>query len=217
MGTPPAHMLNLIRAEAYIDEVMEKRKPEIDKIKADYRKAAKVLKDEGIPIIVASGNSKADLAEFKKSMPSIKFEPGEDKNFYAESSDVIMVGESGKNGKSTDGSRQGPEVKINATPAYPNISGTSVAAPVIAGELAKLRAENPDASVDKLLELLKQKGRLIKDPKGDFIYVDTIATNGTLEPKKRNPNRPSALDEKAGQDAEKTMIHQFNQFKKEQA
>ncbi|XVJ52218.1 MAG: S8 family serine peptidase [Vampirovibrio sp.] len=207
---------NEIRVEAYIDEVMEKRKSEIDKIKADYRKAAKVLKDQGTAIVVASGNDKSDLAKFKKAMPSIQFEKDETKNVLA-CPEVIVVGASGKNGKSADYSNQGPEVDINTTPAYPDDFGTSFSAPVIAGEIAKIKHENPKMSVDEALAALKQKGRLVKDPDGDFIYVDTIGTNGTLEPKKRKRDRPSALDKKAGQDAEKTMIHEFNQLKNERA
>jgi subtilisin family serine protease len=96
-------------------------------------------------------------------------------------SHVIAVGAVKKSGEiDTSYSNTSPQVAIvapgtqilsSAFDGYVRASGTSMAAPHVAGILALLRARNPRATVDQLLDAVKKTGKSVTDPRNNLASI----------------------------------------------
>lgn len=62
----------------------------------------------------------------------------------------------------------GTEILSSAADGYYKLSGTSMAAPHVAGIFALLRAGNPQASVDELVDALRRTGKPVIDPRNNL-------------------------------------------------
>jgi subtilisin family serine protease len=94
-------------------------------------------------------------------------------------SGVIAVGAIKKTGEiDTDYSNTSAQVTIvapgtkilsSAAGGYAELSGTSMAAPHVAGILALLRAQSPRATVDQLIDVVKKTGKSVTDPRNNLM------------------------------------------------
>lgn len=65
----------------------------------------------------------------------------------------------------------GTQILSSAADGYVKASGTSMAAPHVAGILALLRAHNPRATVDQLVDAVKKTGKPVTDPRNNLASV----------------------------------------------
>jgi subtilisin family serine protease len=96
-------------------------------------------------------------------------------------SGVIAVGAIKKNGEiditysntSAQVTIVAPGTKIlsSAAGGYSEFSGTSMAAPHVAGILALLRARSPRATVDQLVDAVKKTGKSVTDPRNNLASI----------------------------------------------
>jgi subtilisin family serine protease len=128
------------------------------------------LKSVGIPTVISSGNDADDNSDFFFAI-----------SFPACISTAISVGAT-SDGSGSFGpdfimsfsnsasflSLLAPGYLINSSipgGAFAEFSGTSMAAPHVAGAWAVMKQQNPDASVQQILDGLKNTGKPIRDPR----------------------------------------------------
>jgi subtilisin family serine protease len=63
----------------------------------------------------------------------------------------------------------GTQILSSADGRYLKMSGTSMAAPHVTGILALLRAQNPRATVDQLVDAVKRTGKPVTDPRNNLV------------------------------------------------
>ena len=123
------------------------------------------LRKAGIAVVAAAGNEKL-VGEI--ASPACV-------------SGIIAVGAIKKSGEiDTRYSNTSPQVAIvapgtlilsSAAGGYRRESGTSMAAPHVTGILALLRAHNPRATVDQLVDAVKRTGKSVTDPRNNLASV----------------------------------------------
>jgi subtilisin family serine protease len=132
---------------------------------AIYREQVLKLREAGIAVVAAAGN---DHLVGEIAQPACV--PG-----------VIAVGATKKSGEIdisySNTSAQveivapGTEILSSAFDGYRKAIGTSMAAPHVAGIFALLRARNPRATVDQLVDAVKKTGKSVTDPRNNLAPI----------------------------------------------
>ena len=148
------------------------------------------LRKAGIAVVAASGNEHL-VGEITQP---------------ACASGVIAVGATKKSGEIdisySNTSAQvtivapGTQILSSAGDGYVKASGTSMAAPHIAGIFALLRARNPRATVDQLLDAVKKTGKSVMDPRNNLVSIvpDAEAAMLTLTDAVASAPKPDGAD-----------------------
>jgi hypothetical protein len=129
-----------------------------DSVNPAMTAAFDLLKSAGIAVVVAAGNDGfTDGIEYPACISgAVSVAAVDDSDNVASFSDV-----------GPNASLFAPGVNVNSsipTSTYGNLSGTSVAAPHVAGAWSLLKQESPSASVDEILNILTTTGRPITIP-----------------------------------------------------
>lgn len=144
---------------------------------SEFETAGSLLKQAGVAVIAASGNESQ-----KQGLPS----PA-----CAES--IYSVGAVDKSGGVADFSNSAGILDILApgvdivssvsrsmnSEGFAPLSGTSMAAPHVAGAVAVLREVNPTASVDQIMAMLKRAGHPVTDP-ANHVVTPTLDLGAAL-------------------------------------
>ncbi|WP_376696531.1 S8 family peptidase [Wenzhouxiangella sp. EGI_FJ10305] len=151
-----------------------------------YAEIFEMLHQAGIVVVVASGNeSRTDGI----SSPACV-------------SHALAVGSLEKNGRISGFSNSGPILDIvapggdinSSVPggSYARLSGTSMAAPHVAGAVASLRSAYPDASADDIVRALTENDTTYRDPRNGHASarLDLVAALSWLEANLRPPPAP---------------------------
>jgi subtilisin family serine protease len=86
----------------------------------------------------------------------------------------------------------GTQILSSAADGYHQISGTSMAAPHIAGIFALLRARYPRATVDQFVDAVKRTGKSVTDPRNNLASIVPDAEAAMLA--LAEPPKPDATD-----------------------
>jgi len=123
------------------------------------------LRKAGIAVVAAAGNEKL-VGEIASpacvsgviAVGAIKKSGEIDVSYSNTSAQVAIVA-------------PGTQILSSAFDHYVKASGTSMAAPHVAGIFALLRAHNPRATVDQLVDAVKRTGKSVTDPRNDLASV----------------------------------------------
>jgi len=152
-----------------------------------------MLHQAGIVVVVASGN---DAYSNGVGSPACV-------------SHVLAVGSLDKNGDVSSFSNSAaildivaPGGDINSSipgGSYARLSGTSMAAPHVAGAVAGLRSVYPDASADDIIRALTENGTTYRDPRNGHVSgrLDLVAALAWLEANLRQVPKPAPEPEPA--------------------
>jgi hypothetical protein len=123
------------------------------------------LREEGIAVVASAGNEHL-VGEIGEpacvpgviAVGAIKKSGEIDVNYSNTSAQVTIVA-------------PGTQILSSAGDGYYKASGTSMAAPHVTGILALLRAHNPRATVDQLVDAVKKTGKPVTDPRNNLTSI----------------------------------------------
>jgi subtilisin family serine protease len=90
----------------------------------------------------------------------------------------------------------GTQILSSAAGGYIKASGTSMAAPHVAGIFALLRARNPQATLDELVDAVKKTGKSVTDPRNNLVSIvpDAEAAMRVLADSAASVPKPDGTD-----------------------
>lgn len=143
-----------------------------------YTQVFRLLRQAGIVPVVASGNDGMSAAIASPACVS----------------QAISVGSLDKGGSVSSFSNSSPQLTLMAPGRdilssvldgqFHALSGTSMAAPHVAGAVALLRSANPDASAERIVEALLHVDETVRDPRNQRVLprLDVAAAHLRLHP-----------------------------------
>lgn len=181
-GLPPVYTTENFqafekKAAEKIDKVIE-TSPLIQKELTRHANVSRKLSEKGINYVVAAGNQREAIRErVKAGIVSPNFDDSLYANPYNITVGAIDDKGTAARGDDTlaDFSSVSPEVDflasgVNVPVQDGHVSGTSFAAPLIAGRLAQLRELHPKATAKQLQDLLLQSSSSILDSAVPVVY-----------------------------------------------
>lgn len=153
----------------YVDNRMNASGSRFNQSLNQYQNITRQAAQRGIFLVTATGNAQDEIA----AMPNQRFQPGAGFNFLGMSDSVITVGSATENNpntatdntasdfSSTGNNRFRPTVTAVGDDLVVNgfnqaVSGSSYAAPQIAGLIYDLKRDNPNLTFDQIVQFLQQ-------------------------------------------------------------
>ncbi len=140
---------------------------EVQRSCADFRKLSSELKSQGVSFVVAAGNNEAQADALRGQGYHL---PSGSTTSYFHSSDAIVVGALDDKGTAdpsddelapfstrslyTSVLANGMKVSVDPFGGGDRLSGTSFAAPIVAGRIARMKVEKPDARPEEMAYLI---------------------------------------------------------------
>ena len=163
-----------VKTEAYIDEYLERKAPEIQEAQGQYQAQVQRLTDAGVPVVVAAGNNGKELKSVPEMFPEIQFEADEGTNFLSVD-EAISVAATTPDGQVAEYSSMNESVDF-ATVPNSQTEGTSFSAPVVAGLIDDLK--NQGLNSQQAIGLIQQNAERRQAESGiayNFVSRETVS------------------------------------------